>query len=542
MAQIIWHDEKKRGAAIPEEGAALVVGGAAAPLADGRRVILDKKILHEERQAAAEPPAAPEAAGIAGRIGAAGSPDAAPAVPAAEGAAVPAASAAPAAPSAAADDDAAAAGTAAGEAASGSVAAPAADAADISAASEPEALSDEAVLAHTAALWQYKPVPADEPDAAPEYKCGEERVGNASFIAARVRGKKHKHEGTNCDDWFAMAHLEDIAVMAVSDGAGSKRYSRVGAKAASEAAVGCIYERLRRLAEEHPDDRAACGLPLAEAPFNDACGRLVAILHEGVQEARRAIEAAFYMRSGRPAYKEPLGRELVLADFAATLLVTLVVPIPETGEQLVVSCQIGDGMTAALNTQLPYKEATKFLGQPDSGDFSGETDFLTSPAMAELANLQKRTLVSRRKNDVILMMTDGVSDDYFSEQGMCLLWLDLVANGILAPQGDRAKVFTREEVELLRALPKPQAFPCVGDKEKSVALQYAARLAQAMQCSQEELWHKTHLLALAAEDTSLKEIGTRAEKLQAWLDNRLERGSFDDRTLVILSFGDDGAA
>ena len=63
-----------------------------------------------------------------------------------------------------------------------------------------------------------------------------------------------------------------------------------------------------------------------------------------------------------------------------------------------------------------------------------------------------------------------------------------------------------------------------------------------MQCTQEELWHKTHLLALAAEDTSLKEIGTRAEKLQAWLDNRLERGSFDDRTLVILSFGDDGAA
>lgn len=401
----------------------------------------------------------------------------------------------------------------------------------------PPAMSDEDVLAHTAALWQYHPVPADEPDAAPEYKTEERKIGAADFLAARVRGKKHKHDATNCDDWFAAAGVGDIAIVAVSDGAGSKRFSRVGARAASEAAVGSIYEKLRLLDAASPEKRAAFALPMEEAAFGDACAGLGGILHEGVLEARRAVEAAFYARCAREAYTKLLGREMALSDFAATLLVTIAVPVAERSEILILSCQVGDGMTAAIDTRAPYGRAVKLLGKPDSGEFSGETDFLTSEAMKDVASLQRRTLVTRGSYDLLLTMTDGVADDYFNEKEMHRLRLDLAANGVLPDAADDA-AFTRADVELLRSLPQPRAFPWVNDKEKSVALQYTERLCRALNMSEESLWQNARMLAFAAEDTSLRDVASRAEKLKIWLDNYMARGSFDDRTLALLCWKD----
>ena len=397
------------------------------------------------------------------------------------------------------------------------------------------ALSDEAVLAHTASLWQYHPVPQDEPDAAPEYKTEEKRIGTADFVAARVRGKKHKHEATNCDDWFAVAAVGDIAVLAVSDGAGSKRFSRVGARAASEAAVGSIYEQLRTLDAASTKNRAAFALPMSDTAFGEACARLGAALHTGVLDARRAVLAAFHERCGQEAYTKLLGRDLALSDFAATLLVTVAVPVPELGEVLVLSCQVGDGMTCAIDTHAPYGKAVKLLGKPDSGDFSGETDFLTSEAMADIASLQRRTLVTRGACDLILTMTDGVADDYFNEQEMHRLYLDLVANGIV-PGTQGAATFTRAEVELLRSLPQPAAFPWVNDKEQHIALQYAERMCRKIPTTEESLWQNAHVLALAAEDTSLKGVASQAERLKIWLDNYVMRASFDDRTLALLAW------
>ena len=424
--------------------------------------------------------------------------------------------------------------------ASGAAAAPAdaevdADAAADDADDASLALSDEAVLAHTASLWQYHPVPQDEPDAAPEYKTEEKRIGTADFVAARVRGKKHKHEATNCDDWFAVAAVGDIAVLAVSDGAGSKRFSRVGARAASEAAVGSIYEQLRTLDAASVKNRAAFALPMSDAAFGEACARLGAALHTGVLDARRAVLAAFHERCGQEAYTKLLGRDLALSDFAATLLVTVAVPVPELGEVLVLSCQVGDGMTCAIDTHAPYGNAVKLLGKPDSGDFSGETDFLTSEAMADIASLQRRTLVTRGACDLILTMTDGVADDYFNEQEMHRLYLDLVANGIV-PDTQGAATFTRTEVELLRSLPQPAAFPWVNDKEQHIALQYASHICRKIPTTEECLWQNAHVLALAAEDTSLKGVASHAERLKIWLDNYVTRASFDDRTLALLAW------
>ena len=55
----------------------------------------------------------------------------------------------------------------------------------------------------TGSQWQYKPVPTAEPDAHSAADCLILATPEGwSLLGARVRGKKHKHEGTNCDDWM----------------------------------------------------------------------------------------------------------------------------------------------------------------------------------------------------------------------------------------------------------------------------------------------------------------------------------------------------
>ena len=72
------------------------------------------------------------------------------------------------------------------------------------------------------------------------------------------------------------------------------------------------------------------------------------------------------------------------------------------------------------------------MGEPDSGDFSGETDFLTSPQMKNKDNLQSRTRISKSPASLLLVMTDGVADDYFPNNTQLLrLCCDLILNGII---------------------------------------------------------------------------------------------------------------
>ena len=74
----------------------------------------------------------------------------------------------------------------------------------------PKPLSDDDVTARTASMWKYLPVPEDQPEPYPETIQGTVDFPGSRIIAARVRGKMHKHEGTNCDDWYELAHLDRI--------------------------------------------------------------------------------------------------------------------------------------------------------------------------------------------------------------------------------------------------------------------------------------------------------------------------------------------
>lgn len=394
-----------------------------------------------------------------------------------------------------------------------------------------EPLPDETVTRHTTALWKYLPVPAEEPEPFPEYLTRETESGRV--IAARVRGKKHKHEGSNCDDWFEIASAGEATVIAVSDGAGSKKFSRIGARDACRAAAGYLSCTLAdALTGELSQD---VRLPLTDAKCQTACGVLAGIVQQAVLKAYEAVEAACYTRAADPVYTAALGRRPDVKDFSGTLLLAVLLPIDS--EHLVISCQVGDGMIALLNTAAPFDASLRLMGAADSGSFSGETEFLTSDSMRTLDALQSRTRIFRGAADCLLVMTDGVADDYFPfEPGLYRLYFDLVANGILPGRGPALSLsgLSQQQVRLFKKLPDSVGYPWINDPSVEIALHDTERICQATGLSLRELWEdETPLLLSHLELDGCIEAASPAERLKIWLDNYVVRGSFDDRTLVV---------
>ena len=131
-----------------------------------------------------------------------------------------------------------------------------------------------------------------------------------------------------------------------------------------------------------------------------------------------------------------------------------------------------------------------------------------------------------------MVMTDGVADDYFPNSPELLrLYIDLCLNGILETDDSSS------EGELPEIIPDPLTHPWVNDNDKKVMCQYAKRIEERTGCDLETLWKNTALIKKASLVNSDPDLpAERKERLLRWLDNYTERGSFDDRTLVLLEF------
>ena len=111
------------------------------------------------------------------------------------------------------------------------------------------------------------------------------------------------------------------------------------------------------------------------------------------------------------------------------------------------------------------------------------------------------------------------------------LYLDLGLNGILPMKGELA---AGED-------PAPIRFHSVSMSRQSVALQYAKQLlSDSSAQSVNALWDKREALRCHSLEAFRMNIGdTPEERLRVWLDNYNERGSFDDRTLVVIKTNDE---
>jgi hypothetical protein len=396
------------------------------------------------------------------------------------------------------------------------------------------------------------------------------------LVAASVRGRGHKHDALHCDDAHGFVDVAGWRVVIASDGAGSAPFSRVGAQKACDTVRASLEQDLteadlsahtlheadltdlQRNPERDPVLQRACNA------FSHAFARAHRAIVEWVSdqntpanasgEARDWLEVTYRGTDKAAGRVDPHDQAAPLRmlekDCNCTLLVIafgIVTLVKRDGDRrqmgLTLSCSVGDGMTVVFrrpglaNSVLP-------LMAPDAGAFSGQTQFLDAKTTSDTEfRARRRLLFVGAASDVVAIaaMTDGVADDYFDGQaGMARLYCDLILNGALRVPIEGASSALQPSLDALRALvahevalePTQDGAPLRRVPVKYVEryLSAAALTAEALLAAPEQL-HP--LLAIEPCLAPPEEVAAQAERLLAWLDAYVVRGSYDDRTLVI---------
>ncbi len=220
---------------------------------------------------------------------------------------------------------------------------------------------------------------------------GKKEIARKDMVAASQRGRSHANEGKPRDDDFALHFDEETEcyIMIVADGAGSAKFSREGSKIACNTAMSICKEKLLACKEEFAKN--------SKVENKNAIGKLLQeTISNAVFEAYKAIE------------KEAAEKENSIKDFSTTLILSVCKKF-EYG-WFVSAWWVGDGGIGIYNKE---KNEVKVLGEPDSGEFAGQTRFLTMP------DIVKNELYNRIKFEVVedftalIVMSDGVTDPKF---------------------------------------------------------------------------------------------------------------------------------
>ena len=136
----------------------------------------------------------------------------------------------------------------------------------------------------------------------------------------------------------------------------------------------------------------------------------------------------------------------------------------------------------------------------------------------------------------LMVMTDGVADDYFPHTpGMLRLYADLVLNRVIRLRGgdDPAATAPSTQEGQARAECESAVEVLTAGGPQYVGVRSAAAYAEKLGKSIKELAGWPALLRAGAHAETPPPANV-AERLREWLDAYTVRGSFDDRTLVVL--------
>jgi hypothetical protein len=224
-------------------------------------------------------------------------------------------------------------------------------------------------------------------------------LGEKHLIAASRRGRSHAHEGRFRDDAFRTTFLDSSGwyIAAVADGAGSAKYSRKGSEIACESVTRGLVEKIN-LDFGEPFQELLAGFKndhedIKRKRIGDL---LYAVLGSSVFEAYKDIQT------------EAKNNDARISDYATTLLVALCKKY-DFG-WFVASYWVGDGAIGIYQKGSPIR----IMGEPDGGEFAGQTRFLTTAEIWEAKEIYRR-LRFEITNDftALVLMTDGVSDHRF---------------------------------------------------------------------------------------------------------------------------------
>lgn len=225
-------------------------------------------------------------------------------------------------------------------------------------------------------------------------------LGGHTMIAASRRGRSHAHNGTFRDDEFDLTVSESTGwyIMAVADGAGSAPYSRRGSQIAVEK---CLQTLQQKIDEKFTQDIEALAIAWKTNPTEQLAQQIRSRLYEPLSHSAYAG----YRAIGAEA--EQLGEQP--KAFHTTLIATIVRQF-DCG-YFVGTWWVGDGAAGILRKG----QYLKVLGNPDGGEYAGQTRFLTMPEIwADGATVMKRIDFDVVPDfTAVMIMTDGVSDPKF---------------------------------------------------------------------------------------------------------------------------------
>lgn len=259
--------------------------------------------------------------------------------------------------------------------------------------------------------WKDIPTPVEIEYYKPDRYFQKSSFDSRTIVAASIRGRSHAHEGKPRDDDFAIGFFEPThtAIMVVADGAGSAKYSRKGSEIASQTVRQVCVKELEQA-------QSSLLSYIEKGDIENLTELLEGILLHAVNSACDAIK------------KEAEEQQRESREYATTLLVTLCQKIEN--KFLVLSWWVGDGAIAIYDNEL--QQAT-LVGMPDSGEFAGQTRFLTMPEIVTENTIRQRIRSYLIENfTAIILMTDGVCDPKFdtdsnlqNNAAWVALWKDL---------------------------------------------------------------------------------------------------------------------
>ena len=243
-------------------------------------------------------------------------------------------------------------------------------------------------------LWKCVEPPAD----APYPKAHVDHQGivrdGVQIVAASRRGRSHEHAGSFRDDDFYINHSEATGwcVMLVADGAGSAVNSREGSRIAVQTAGDYLYGQFSGQKGTELKELIMNWEPDAQQATKNA------MLHHFKQAATLAINNI---------QNEAICSDRPIKSYSTTLLATVSLRVEE--ELFAASFWLGDGAIAAYSPS----GKVRVLGNPDSGEYAGQTRFLDKEIIADPAFTGRISIGKWRDVSHLILMTDGVSDPRF---------------------------------------------------------------------------------------------------------------------------------
>jgi serine/threonine protein phosphatase PrpC len=294
-------------------------------------------------------------------------------------------------------------------------------------------------------LWVEKESDKNDKYWKEDFASAHSSLSSKQLVIASKRGRSHAQEGIFRDDDFSYSFFEDSGwgVIVVADGAGSAKYSRKGSLIACNEIVDYFKNIDKEKLKEIEDS--------IQENFKEA-----------TEENQKKLSGYFIEQLGKAAFaaqgkirEEATANNAVIKDYSTTLIFALVKKYEN--KFVIASFWVGDGGIGIYNKD---KNEVFVLGTPDSGEFAGQTRFLTmSDIFADGAYASRVRFKIVEDFTALILMTDGITDPKFQTDNNLNriekwneLWSDLIGNNQDNCKVDFSKPINEVEIELLNWL------------------------------------------------------------------------------------------